>query len=161
MYVHPTCPHCCRNLMADVPDHLIEFATDTTRTIASLMLTGTAHRCSDIRFIFAHAGGTMPFITERMTWWAGVKKDLVAQMPNGPLHELRRFFYDTGFSANAYALSSLLQLVSVSQVMYGTDFPFRGCVENVEGLKAYGFDASDLRAIERDKRCGSCRSSHG
>ena len=78
VYVHPTCPHCCRNLMADVPDHLIEFATDTTRTIASLMLTGTAHRCPDIRFIFAHAGGTMPFITERMTWWADVKKDLVA-----------------------------------------------------------------------------------
>ena len=24
--------------------------------------------------------------------------------------------------------------------MYGTDFPFRGCVENVEGLKAYGFE---------------------
>ena len=150
VYVHPTCPHCCRNLMAEVPDHLIEFATDTTRTIASLMLTGTAHRCPDIRFIFAHAGGTMPFITERMTWWAGVKKDLVAQMPNGPVHELRRFFYDTGFSANAYALSSLLQLVPVSQVMYGTDFPFRGCVENLEGLKAYGFDESDLRAIERD-----------
>lgn len=150
VYVHPTCPHCCRNLMAEVPDHLIEFATDTTRTIASLMLSGTAHRCSDIRFIFAHAGGTMPFITERMTWWAEVKKDLVRQMPNGPLHELQRFFYDTGFCANAYALSSLLQLVSVSQVMYGTDFPFRGCVENVEGLKAYGFGADDLRVIERD-----------
>ena len=150
VYVHPTCPHCCRNLMADVPDHLIEFATDTTRTIASLMLTGTAHRCPDIRFIFAHAGGTMPFLTERMTWWAGVKKDLVQQMPHGPLHELKRFFYDTGFSANLYALSSLLQLVSVSQVMYGTDFPFRGCVENVEGLKACGFSAADLQAIERD-----------
>jgi predicted TIM-barrel fold metal-dependent hydrolase len=150
VYVHPTCPHCCRNLMAEVPDHLIEFATDTTRTIASLMLSGTAHRCSDVRFIFAHAGGTMPFITERMTWWADIKKDLARQMPNGPLHELQRFFYDTGFSANAYALSSLLQLVSVSQVMYGTDFPFRGCLENVEGLKAYGFGADDLRAIERD-----------
>ena len=78
--------------MADVPDHLIEFATDTTRTIASLMLTGTAHRCPDIRFIFAHAGGTMPFMTERMTWWAGVKKDLVQQMPQGPLHELQSIF---------------------------------------------------------------------
>ncbi len=150
VYVHPTCPHCCRNLMADVPDHLIEFATDTTRTIASLMLTGTAYRCSGIRFIFAHAGGTMPFIIERMTWWADVRKDLVAKMPLGPLHELRRFFYDTGFSANPYALSSLLQLVSVSQVLYGTDFPFRGCVENVAGLKAYGFSANDMHAIERD-----------
>jgi 6-methylsalicylate decarboxylase len=149
VYVHPTVANCCRNLIAEVPDHLIEFATDTTRTIASLMLTGTSHRCASIRFIFAHAGGTMPFITERMTWWAGVKMELVAQMPHGPVHELQRFFYDTAFSANRYALSSLLQLVSVSQVLYGTDFPFRGCVENIEGLMAYGFGADDLRAIER------------
>jgi predicted TIM-barrel fold metal-dependent hydrolase len=149
VYVHPTVANCCRNLIAEIPDHLIEFATDTTRTIASLMLTGTSHRCANIRFIFAHAGGTMPFITERMTWWAGVKKELVAQMPLGPVHELQRFFYDTAFAANRYALSSLLQLVSVSQVLYGTDFPFRGCVENIEGLMAYGFGADDLRAIER------------
>jgi predicted TIM-barrel fold metal-dependent hydrolase len=47
-------------------------------------------------------------------------------------------------------LSSLLQLVSVSQVMYGTDFPFRGCVENVEGLKDCGFSEADMQAIERD-----------
>src|SRR5262249_2141157 len=47
-----------------------------------LMLTGTSHRYSDIRFIFAHAGITMPFITEQMTWWFDVKKDLVGQMPS-------------------------------------------------------------------------------
>jgi predicted TIM-barrel fold metal-dependent hydrolase len=150
VYVHPTVAHCCRDLIDEVPDHLIEFATDKTRTIASLMLTGTAYRCADIRFIFAHAGGTMPFITERMTWWAGVRTELRAQMPQGPLHELRRFFYDTAFAANPYALSSLLQLVSVSQVLYGTDFPFRGCLENIEGLNAYGFGPDDLRAIERE-----------
>ena len=150
VYVHPTVAHCCRNLIAEVPDHLIEFATDTTRTIASLMLTGTAHRGANIRFIFAHAGGTMPFLTERMTWWAGIRTDLVAQMPHGPLHELRRFFYDTAFSANSYSLSALLQLVSVSQVLYGTDFPFRGCAENAAGLAGHGFKPDDLRAIERD-----------
>jgi predicted TIM-barrel fold metal-dependent hydrolase len=150
VYVHPTVASCCRGLIPEVPDHLIEFATDTTRTIASLMLTGTAHRCPNIRFIFAHAGGTMPFITERMTWWADMKKDLVAQMPHGPLHELRRFYYDTAFSANRYAMSSLLELVSVSQVVYGTDFPFRGCVENVDGLARCGFNADDLLLIERE-----------
>ena len=149
VYVHPTIAACCRNLIADVPDHLIDFATDMTRTIASLMLTGTAHRCGDIKFIFAHAGGTMPFITERFTWWADVRKERVAQMPHGPLHEMRRFFYDTGFAANPYALSSLLQLVSVSQVLFGSDFPFRSCSENVKSLKTCGFGADDIEAIER------------
>jgi predicted TIM-barrel fold metal-dependent hydrolase len=150
VYTHPAVCSACRNLIPEVPDHLLEFATDTTRTIMSLLLTGTAARCSDIRFIFSHAGGTMPYLVERITWWAGVQPGLAAQMPHGPLHELQRFFYDTAFSANRYALSALLQLVSVPQVLYGTDFPFRTCRENIEGLVAYGFAPPDLQAIGRD-----------
>jgi predicted TIM-barrel fold metal-dependent hydrolase len=150
VYTHPTvCPH-CKGLIAEVPDHLIEFATDTTRTIASLLLTGTAARCRDIHFIFSHAGGTMPYLTERMTWWAGVHKQAAAQMQVGPVELLRRFYYDTAFSANPYALSSLLRLVPLTQVLYGTDFPFRSCAENVEGLMAYGFNAVELQSITRD-----------
>jgi predicted TIM-barrel fold metal-dependent hydrolase len=125
VYVHPTIPPPCRNLIPDVADHLIEFATDTTRAIASLLLSGTAARCHDMSFIFSHAGGTMPFLVERMTWWAEVRMELAARMPNGPLHELRRFFYDTAFSANPHAFSSLLTLVPPSQIVFGTDFPFR------------------------------------
>jgi predicted TIM-barrel fold metal-dependent hydrolase len=150
VYTHPTVCPCCKGLIAEVPDHLIEFATDTTRTIASLMLTGTAARCRDIRFIFSHAGGTMPYLTERMTWWADMHKPAAAQMPDGPIEQLRRFYYDTAFSSNRYALSSLLQLVPVTQVLYGTDFPFRSGAENIDGLMACGFSAADLRSITRD-----------
>jgi predicted TIM-barrel fold metal-dependent hydrolase len=150
VYTHPTAPICCRGLMAEVPDHLIEFATDTTRTMASLLLSGTAVRCSDIKFIFSHAGGTMPYLTERMTWWSKVRADLKSVLPSGPLHELKKFYYDTAFSANPYALSCLTQLVSVSQILFGSDFPFRTCSENVEGLTAYGFSDDDLRSIERE-----------
>lgn len=150
VYTHPTTPICCRNLIEEVPDHLIEFATDTTRTMASLLLTGTAVRCSDIKFIFSHAGGTMPYLTERMTWWSKVRADLKVVLPKGPLHELKKFYYDTAFSANPYALSCLTQLVSVSQILFGSDFPFRTCSENVDGLVAYGFSSEELRAIGRD-----------
>lgn len=150
VYTHPTVCPACSGLMPGIPDHLIEFATDTTRTMASLLLNGTAARYADIRYIFSHAGGTMPYLVERMTWWAGVRKDLVAQMPRGPVHELQKFFYDTAFAANRFALSSLLQLVPVAQVLYGTDFPFRTCTENIAGLKEFGFGAADLEAICRD-----------
>ena len=150
VYTHPTTPPCCLDLIKDVPHHLIEFATDTTRTMASLMLTGTAARCGDIKFIFSHAGGTMPFLTERMIWWANIKPELKAQMPNGPLHELKKFYYDTAFSANPYSMSCLLTLVPPSQILFGSDFPFRTCCEHVAGLTAYGFKPQDLLSIERD-----------
>ncbi len=147
VYVHPTVAPCCSHLIAEVPDHLIEFAADTTRAIVSLMLTGTIARCPDIRFVFSHGGGAIPYIIERMVNYAH-HKDLSDVMPQGPIFELQKFHYDTAFSANPHALSSLLQLVPVSQILYGTDFPFGSCVEHVEGLAAFGFNAQDLIAIE-------------
>jgi predicted TIM-barrel fold metal-dependent hydrolase len=150
VYIHPTIPPGCRNLIPDVADHLIEFATDTTRVIANLLLTGTASRCPDISFIFSHAGGTMPFLIERVTWWVEMRKDLAARMPKGPLYELRKFFYDTAFSANPHAFSSLLTLAPATQILFGTDFPFRSGEENVRGLGTCGLSEIDVRAIERD-----------
>jgi predicted TIM-barrel fold metal-dependent hydrolase len=42
-----------------------------------------------------------------------------------------------------------MRLVSVSQVVFGTDYPFRTSIDHVKGLAAY-FSGADLRAIERD-----------
>jgi predicted TIM-barrel fold metal-dependent hydrolase len=41
-------------------------------------------------------------------------------------------------------------MVPVSQVVFGTDFPFRTGAEVESGLAAHRFSAKDLRAIERD-----------
>lgn len=43
-----------------------------------------------------------------------------------------------------------MKLVPVSQVLYGTDYPFRDGAEVNAGLGAYGFSAADQRAIDRD-----------
>src|SRR5262249_54992466 len=64
VYTHPSTPNCCVNLVADVPEAVVEFGTDTTRTIASLVFSGTTRRFPDIKFIFSHAGGMLTSITE-------------------------------------------------------------------------------------------------
>jgi predicted TIM-barrel fold metal-dependent hydrolase len=64
--------------------------------------------------------------------------------------ELRRFYYDTAQAAHPFALASLTRLVPVSQIVFGTDFPYRTGADHVKGLAGYGFSAGDLRAIERD-----------
>jgi predicted TIM-barrel fold metal-dependent hydrolase len=150
LYTHPTAPNCCRNLVPDVPAPIIEYGTDTTRTIASLVFSGTAARFPNIRFIFSHAGGTMPFLTERFTRLPLASKDLESRVPRGVQYELTRFYYDVAQSTHPMTLASLLRLVPVSQILFGTDFPFRGSLDHVNGLIGYGFGAADLRAIERD-----------
>ena len=42
IYTHPFRNECCRNLVPDVFEPLIELGTDTTRTIASLLFSGSA-----------------------------------------------------------------------------------------------------------------------
>jgi len=42
------------------------------------------------------------------------------------------------------------KMVPVSQILWGTDFPFRPGRDYVKGLGEFGFGAADLRAIERD-----------
>jgi predicted TIM-barrel fold metal-dependent hydrolase len=148
VYTHPTVSTFCRNLLPGVPGSMIEFGTDTTRTIASLLFSGTAARCPNIRFLFSHAGGTMPFITERFTRLAA-RKDFAAKLPKGVMHELKRFFYDTAQSAHPMALNSLREMVAVSQIIFGTDYPYRTAKETAKGIAGSGFSAAQLKAIDR------------
>jgi len=150
VYTHPTTPPGCEGLIPEIPESVIEYATDTSRTIGSLLFTGTAARCPDVRIIFSHAGGTMPFLIERFTRLPGMRKDLEARVPHGVLHELRRFYYDIAQAAHPMALGSLLKIVSVSQVLFGTDFPFRTSEEHVKMLGECGFAPTEIAAIERD-----------
>ena len=150
LYTHPTAANCCRALQPDVPITVIEFGTDTARTITDIVFSGTAARCPDVKFIFSHAGGTLPFITERLLKMPLQNPRLAARVPRGVLFELQRFFYDTAWSAHPGALASLLKLVAVPQVLFASDYPYRTGEDHVKGLLAYGFGAAEMRAIGRD-----------
>jgi 6-methylsalicylate decarboxylase len=147
VYTHPTAPACCHNLIPDVNDSLIEFGTDTTRAIARLTFSGASSRYPNVRLIFSHAGGTMPFLYERFAR-ASQAPDIAARMPNGFLHEVKRFFYDTAQASHEFALASLTRLVPISQILFGSDAPYRKAREFPPMLADWGFSESELRAID-------------
>jgi predicted TIM-barrel fold metal-dependent hydrolase len=148
VFTHPTANECCTNLIPDITDATIEFGTETTRTIASLLFSGAAARHPNVNFIFAHAGGTMPFLFGRFVTLARDPR-FATRLPQGPLHEVRRFSYDIAQSANPGALASLLQVIPISQILFGTDFPFSKGAPTVEGLRNFGISADAMHAIGR------------
>jgi predicted TIM-barrel fold metal-dependent hydrolase len=148
VYTHPNLPDCCRNLIAEVPRAVIEFQTDTTRTIASLLFSGTAARCSDIRFVFSHGGGTMPYLIERFVRLPQNNRNAAANVPDGVVNMLGRFYYDVAQVSNAAAMAALTKVVPTTQIVFGTDFPFRTAADQMRGLQASGLGADDLRKIE-------------
>ena len=147
VYTHPCRPDCCANLLPEISEAIIEYGTDTTRTIASLLFSGTAARSPDIRFLWSHAGGTMPFLIGRFHAVAAMP-EFAARLPKGVLHELQRFYYDLAQASNPGATSSLMKLVKISQVLFGTDFPYQTAASHLEGLAKCDFSAADRRAIE-------------
>jgi predicted TIM-barrel fold metal-dependent hydrolase len=148
VYVHPTTADCCRNLLPMIPDWVVEFPVDTTRTITSLLFSGTILRCPDIKFIFSHCGGILPMISEHLVRMAAIDPKIAALVPAGVLTELRRFHYDVALRAHPTGLASTLQLLDVSQLLFGTDAPLRVSQATVQGLLDYGFSEQDLRAID-------------
>jgi predicted TIM-barrel fold metal-dependent hydrolase len=149
VHVHPTAANCCRDLNYGVAPGSMEYGTDTTRAITGICFSGDASRCPNIRWIWSHAGGTMPFLAGRID---GASANAKAQMPNGLISELKKFYYDVAGAANAGAIASLQKLVNSDKIMFGTDFPPGGTSQGVaQALRELRmFSESDLRAIERD-----------
>ena len=149
VHVHPTAANCCRNLSYGVAPGSIEYGTDTTRAITGIAFSGDAARFPNIRFIWSHAGGTVPFLAGRIDGASNGAKD---RLPRGFISEAKRFYYDLAGAANKGAIASLLQLVPPTQVLFGTDFPpGANSLDVVRTLAEIGmFSQSDLRAVERD-----------
>ena len=150
VYTHPHSPDCCAGVKTNVGPGTIEWATDTTRTIASLLFSGSAARYPDIRWIFSHGGGTMPFLLSRFQVDEKNRKDRDKVLPRGLMFELKKFYYDTAQANHPGALAALLKIVTPEQMLFGTDYPYRTAAEVVGGLAAEGFAARDLQAIERE-----------
>jgi len=149
LYTHPTVCSCCAELLPFISEAVVEYGTDTTRTLASLLFTGAAARYPDIRMIFSHSGGTMPYLFERFVLVSRLP-NMAAQLPNGLLYEVNKFFYDTAQSSNSGVVACLRKIVSVPQILFGTDFPYRRGEEHVCGLRQCGYTNEELLCIERD-----------
>ena len=149
VHVHPTAANCCRNLPYPIAPGAVEYEADTTRAIVGVTFSGDSTRWRDIRFIWSHAGGTVPMLAGRIERSAAAAKE---RMPSGFIAEAKRFYYDTAGAANRGALTSLRELVTTSQIVFGTDFPPGGTnAASAQALRDVAlFDARELRAIEHD-----------
>jgi predicted TIM-barrel fold metal-dependent hydrolase len=143
---------------------MIEFGTDTTRALAGLIFSGMTIKFPNITWIFAHGGGTMPFLIERFLQGgasAEIVPGIVTKGQSEPpaktsltgedvLRELRKCYYDTAQISNPVSLGALRKVIPVSQILYGTDYWYRTAVESVRGLTTSKvFSAEELRAVNR------------
>lgn len=147
-YVHPTVADCCRNLVPGVADWVLEFPVDTTRTIASLLFSGTIARCPRIRFVFAHVGGILPLVLTHLSRAAEMDPTLAGQVPAGVHATLRGFHYDTALRMHPVGMYGAQALVDPSRLLLGTDAPLRRSADQLAELAALALPEDVVRDIE-------------
>jgi len=150
VYVHPLSPRCCGALTPLVPTSFTELPQDTNRAVMNLLLSNTFTRTRDIRWIFSHGGGAVPLLAGRVNSLTKIQKTGADTLPDGIDFELKRLHYETANAAYAPNMAALLKYVPISQVLFGTDYPYVSVTENVSDLGKVGLSAADLKAVERD-----------
>jgi 6-methylsalicylate decarboxylase len=149
VYFHPLSPVCCVPPGLPSSAGMIETPTDTTRAVMSLLTTGTFSRYRDIRWLFSHGGGSLPALAGRIRAFIERGKEFLKFVPDGVEAELARLHYDTANATHPTIIAALLKLAPVSQITYGSDYPYFPMREQIESFGRLELNSAQMHAIER------------
>lgn len=114
VFVHPVAPPVQPEI--DIPTFVLEFPFETTRAATNMLYKGVFWRYPHIRWMLAHAGGAIPFLSYR----AG----LLALRLDPDKSAFAKLFFDTALSASAPAMAATRAVTDVSHILFGSDFPY-------------------------------------
>ena len=135
--------------MAGAHPSWIEYPFDTTRAIVSLLVNGAFRKYPDITFVFSHGGGALPMLAQRIEALSRHAKARDDIAPGGDvMNVFGRLYFETANATSAPALAALRAFTGADRLMFGSDFPYMTMGENLEGLRAAGIPADELRMIE-------------
>ncbi len=112
VFIHPNHPP-NGSLRTKNPKSMLEFEFDTTRTVNNLIQNEVFNKFPNVKFIIAHAGGTVPYLHWKIS--RGEVKII---------EELKNLYYDLALSANPAVFSCLKEFLTSSHMLYGSDYPF-------------------------------------
>jgi predicted TIM-barrel fold metal-dependent hydrolase len=155
IFLHPTSPACFDALALGRPAPLLEFPLDTTRTIVDLLYSRTLQAYSNLKVIVPHGGAALPALVARIAAFANLP--IIEPRPASEqevFETLARLYYDVALSAHPIPLAALRRLAPITQILFGSDWPFTpemGVARNIGQLSTSAeLSASDIRAIARE-----------
>ncbi|MES1911888.1 MAG: hypothetical protein MHM6MM_004250 [Cercozoa sp. M6MM] len=103
---------------------LVGMPAECSRALCSLMFGGVFERYPNIRFMFAHGGGSFPATIGRIEHGWRCRPDLCrVDNERNPRDYLGHFWLDSAVH-DPVALDNVVRLVGEDKVLLGTDYPF-------------------------------------
>jgi len=124
VYVHPNpSPDPVAHSLG-LPDNLIDFTSDTNRAVAQMHYTGRFARTPNVKYIFSHAGGSIPYLAARFAIIDEMGFIPGAEQRGTAADMFRRIYWDTALAASDPVLRMLRDVAGIDRILYGTDFPY-------------------------------------
>jgi len=124
VFVHPWQVIGGQRLRADYYTlYTVAMPSETAFAIAALILGGVFERVPALKLLFAHGGGSVPFILPRIERGWEIWEPARAQAPLRPSEYLARCHFDS-IAWDAASLELLVRRVGAERVVFGTDYPF-------------------------------------
>ncbi|KAL2853406.1 hypothetical protein BJY01DRAFT_244027 [Aspergillus pseudoustus] len=155
VFIHPTHPADTTPINPRLPQPLVDYPHETTRSALDMITAGTPLRYPDCKIILSHAGGTLPYLISRVTTPLRHAPGVVASHKLGTTHEkalaaFRAFYFDLALSAAPHVLDLLFKIVDREHVLFGSDFPYApvtaypGFAEELENYEEMGEELREM-----------------
>ena len=103
---------------------LVGMPAETSRAMCSVIFGGILDRYPDLRFCFAHGGGSFPMTIGRIEHGFNVRPDLVQlHTQTNPRDYIERLYVDS-LVHDPTVLTYMLDLFGKERIMLGSDYPF-------------------------------------
>jgi len=135
VFVHPTASPDPIAHTLGLPDTLLDYPVDTSRAIAKLHYSNTFARTPDVKYVFVHAGGTIPFLASRFAIVDEMDVIPGAQERGTFADALPRLHWDTASAFSDPVLHMLRSVTGLGNVMFGTDYPYPRDAISIGGLR--------------------------
>ncbi|TGJ84783.1 hypothetical protein E0Z10_g3958 [Xylaria hypoxylon] len=131
VFIHPTHPVDTALVNSTLPQPMIDYPHETTRTAVDLITSGYVRSYPKAKIILSHAGGTLPYLALRPAAMLPYLPGNLAgrDQPNTALtdnfvEDARAFYFDTALSAAPLTLSLLKEFAKPGHVLFGSDYPY-------------------------------------
>ena len=128
VFVHPTHTPTGNWASSQLPQPVMDYPHETTRAASDLILSGRKRQNPNCKIILSHAGGTLPYLAERLQY---LYTDLFTnvQVGDGPLgdkimEDAKSFYFDTALTGTANVLNTLLKWAPQDHILFGSDYPY-------------------------------------
>ena len=121
---------------------------ETALTAAHIILSGLLEEHPRLKICLVHGGGHLPYQIGRLDRAYAMRSEARQRISAPPSSFLKKFYFDT-VTHSALALSYLIDMVGVGQVMMGSDYPFDMGYERPAELleQVPGLSEADRQAI--------------